>query len=88
MTGSSLVPETFLVLALKVQNPRKSLSLLKSRKFGEFLLWLSGLRTRLVAMRMQVRSLAPLSGLMTWRCHELWCRLQMWLKSGVAVAMV
>ena len=30
---------------------------------GEFSLWLSGLRNRLVSMRMQVRSLALLSGL-------------------------
>ena len=23
-----------------------------------------------------------------WHCRELWCRLQMWLGSGVAVAVV
>ena len=23
-----------------------------------------------------------------WRCHELWCRLKMWLGSGVVVAVV
>ena len=23
-----------------------------------------------------------------WRCRELWCRLQTWLRSGVAVAVV
>ena len=40
----------------------------------EFLLWLSGLRIRLVSMRMRVRSLALLSGLRVWHCHELWCR--------------
>ena len=28
-------------------------------------------------MRMQVRSLALLSGLRIWRCHELWCRSKM-----------
>ena len=27
-------------------------------------------------MRMQVRFLAPLSGLRIWCCHELWCRTQ------------
>ena len=37
-------------------------------------------------MRMQVRSLASLSGLRIWRCHELWCRLRVWLRSDVAVA--
>ena len=39
-------------------------------------------------VRMQVRSLALLSGLRIWHCHELRCGLQMWLGSGVAVAVV
>ena len=38
-------------------------------------------------MRMWVRSLASLSWLRIQHCHELWCRLQMWLRSGVAVAV-
>ena len=54
--------------------------------WGKFLSWLSGLRTRLVSMRMQVRSLASLSGLRIWRCHDLWCRLQTLLRSCIAVA--
>ena len=29
-------------------------------------------------MRMQVQSLALLSGLRIWHCLELWCRLQTW----------
>ena len=37
-------------------------------------------------MRLQVQSLASLSGLGIWHCRELWCRLQTWLGSGVAVA--
>jgi len=37
-------------------------------------------------MRIQVRSLASISGLKIWCCHELWCRSQMRLGSGVAVA--
>ena len=45
-------------------------------------------RIRLVSMRMQVRSLALLSGLRIRRCRELWCRSQMWLGSGVAVAVM
>ena len=57
------------------------------RLLGEFPLWLSGLRTQLVSMRMQVPSLASLSGLRIWHCRELWCRLQMWLLSLVAVAV-
>ena len=71
------------------------------RKVGQFPLWLSGLRTRhsvvpfiaqqkqiwLVPMRTKVRSLTSLSGLKILHCHELWCRLQTWLGSGVAVAV-
>ena len=54
----------------------------------ESLWWLSRLRTQLVSMRMQVLSLASLSGLRTWHCCELWCRSQMPLESCVAVAVV
>ena len=42
---------------------------------------------RLGAMRLQVQSLALLSGLRIWHCRELWCRLQARLRSGVAVAL-
>ena len=42
----------------------------------------------LVSMRMQVQSLASLSGSGIRHCHELWCRLQMRLGSWVAVAVV
>ena len=38
-------------------------------------------------MRTQVRSLASLSGFRIRHCHELWCRSQMHLRSGVAVAV-
>ena len=38
-------------------------------------------------MRMQVQSLASLSGLRSWRCRELWGRLQTRLGSCVAVAV-
>ena len=38
-------------------------------------------------MRLQIRSLAPLSGLRIRCFGELWCRLQMSLGSGVAVAL-
>ena len=38
-------------------------------------------------MRLQVRSLASLNGSRICHCHELWCRSQMWLGSGVAVAV-
>ena len=39
------------------------------------------------SVRMQVWFLASLSGLRIWHCHELWCRLEMWLISGMAVAV-
>ena len=41
----------------------------------------------LTSMRTQVRSLASLSGLRIQCCHELWCSSQMWLRSGMAVAV-
>ena len=70
-----------------------------SKFFGFFLcsLLMSHNRTPVVAlwvksqlgsMRTQVQSLALLSGLRIWPCHELQCRLQMWLRSGIAVAVV
>ena len=39
-------------------------------------------------MRLQVQLLASLSGLKVWRCRELWCGLQSWLGSGIAMAVV
>ena len=45
-------------------------------------------RIQLGTMRLRVRSLASLSGLGVQHCHELWHRLQMWLGSGVAMAVV
>ena len=38
-------------------------------------------------MRMWVQSLALLRGLRLQRCHELWCRLQMRLGPGIAMAV-
>ena len=54
----------------------------------EFPWSLNRLRIQLVSTRMQVQSLTLLSGLRTQHCHKLWCRLQMPLGSGVAVAVV
>ena len=49
----------------------------------EFPSWHSG------NMRFQVWSLAfSISGLRIRCCHELWCRLQTWLRSHVAVAVM
>ena len=42
----------------------------------------------LTSVRMQVWSLALPRGLRIWSCHELCCRLQSWLGSRVAVAVV
>ena len=44
-------------------------------------------RIWLVYMRTRVQSLASLIGLRIWYCHELWCRSQTWLGSGIAVAV-
>ena len=38
-------------------------------------------------MRMQVQSLALLSGLRVWHCYELWCRSQTQLGSCIALAV-
>ena len=43
---------------------------------------------QLGSMRMQFRSLASLSGLRILCCRELWCRLQIRLRSRVATAVV
>ena len=40
---------------------------------------------QLGTMRLKVRSLASLSGLKIQRCLELWYRMKMQLRSGVAV---
>ena len=55
-------------------------------KTWEFLLWFSRLWTQLVSLRSWVRSLALLSALRIWYCHELWYRSQIWLRTHVAVA--
>ena len=44
-------------------------------------------RIRLGIMRLRDQSLASLSGLGIWCCHELWCRSQTWLRSGIAAAL-
>ena len=38
-------------------------------------------------MKTWVQSLASLSGLRIWHCHELQCKLQAWLGSSIAVVM-
>ena len=43
---------------------------------------------RPVTVRLWVQSLVSLGGLRIWHCHELWCRLQTWLGSRIAVAVV
>ena len=53
----------------------------------EFQLWLIGLRTQLVSMRMWFWSLALLTVLKIWCCCELGCRSQIKLGSCVAVAV-
>ena len=45
-------------------------------------------RIRLGTISLRDQFLALLSGIGIWHCHEEWCRLQMWLGSCVAVAVV
>ena len=47
----------------------------------------TGVALKKKKMRMQVQSLASLSGLRIQRCRELWCSLQTQLGSHVAVAL-
>ena len=43
---------------------------------------------QLGTIRLLIQSLALLSGLRIWHCHELWCRSQTQLGSGIAMAVV
>ena len=45
-----------------------------------------GRNIQLGTTRLRVPSLVSLSGLRIQRCHELWCRSQTRLRSGIAVA--
>ena len=56
-------------------------------KYLEFLSWLSSNESLTRIMRMQVRSLASLSGSRIWRCREIWCRSKKWVGSRIAVAV-
>ena len=54
----------------------------------EFPLWLRGLRTQYRIHEDAGSTPALLSGSRIHHCRELWCRLQMQLRSGIAVAVV
>ena len=47
-----------------------------------------GKRIRLGTLRLWVQSLALISGLGIWHCHELWFRSPTWLRSRVAMPVV
>ena len=53
-----------------LQNQRRSLGRNKNILSREFPLWLSGLRTRLVSIRMQIWSLASLGRLRIWHYYS------------------
>ena len=67
----------------------KNLAKKKEKKKKKTKTWVSDVvhqkQIWLLSTRTQVQSLVSLSGLKIWHCHELW---QMWLGSGVAVAVV
>ena len=66
----------------QVQQKKKRKERKKKKK--EFPLWLSGLRTQLVSMRLWLQSLASLRGLRGHLCRKLLSRLQMCFRSRVA----
>ena len=61
--------------------------LLRIKNFFEVPIVVQRKHIQLGTMRLWVQSLALLSGLGIQGCHELWCRLQTQLRSGVAVAV-
>ena len=63
-----------------------SLSFIKNYGCG-VLVVAQGVKNLTLSLKMQVGSLASLSGLRVWHCSKLWCGLQMRLRSGVAVAV-
>ena len=69
-----------MIISINAKKKKKiqCLSMIKNtqamKRREEFPLWLSGLQTRLVSIRIQAQSLAWLSGLGIWCCHKLWCR--------------
>ena len=67
------------------QRERMTAWKLEYQERWEFPLWCSS--NRLASMRMWVQSLDLLSESRIWCCCELWCRSQMRLGSGVAVAV-
>ena len=44
--------------------------------------------TNLTRIHEDAGSIPDLAHLRIWHCHQLWCRLQTWLGSGIAVALV
>ena len=77
---------TFFTVCCESKTVLKIKSIFNKRGCQELPMWLSGLQTQQVSMKTRVRSLALLSGLRIWHCCELWCRSQMRLGSGIAVA--
>ena len=81
---------------LRVKNPKLNFSNRKERRnepssvkgrVRGFSVMAQRKRVRLGTKRLRVRSLALFSGLRIRCCRELWCRWQMRLGSGVAVAV-
>ena len=66
---------------------QKTKSDLKNGQRSKALIVSQWKRIQLGTMRLRVQSLASFSGLRIWDCHELWCSLQMQLRSCIAVAV-
>ena len=80
------VPESIQALHRELRVHKMRIMILKHQYPGGVVMaqWK---RIQLGTMRLRVGSLALLSGLRIRRCCALWCRLQMRLRSQVAVAL-
>ena len=69
-----------------INNIKSHMAIFRERKFG-FPVVAQQKQIRLGTMKLWVLSLDLLSGFRIKHCRELWCRLQTWLGSHIAVAV-
>ena len=77
----------FHVMKTKLGNITVVVSYIQNERTAGVPVMMQQKQIRLGIMRLWVRPLALLSGLRIQHCCELWCRSQMQLRSGVAVAL-
>ena len=86
-TGNASCPDLESAISPPEPQKRSGKGTITIRKWKGVPVVVQQKQIRLGTMRLWVRSLASLSGLRIWRCHELWCRSQTHLRSDVAVAV-